>query len=152
MICRGTHHLRKSDVPATALRKFALVASTEQTESTQFMSSEEGIDMKKVTDKTFSKVVKTGNKVVVFCSKFCCFCPDHEAVVEAHEKEFPTIEFHIYNVTKDNSKVYHKEKLDGVPCTLYFKNGKKVRREYGASSDKELLTSLKEVYGVYPDA
>ena len=95
--------------------------------------------VEELTDKNFATTIKNKNQTVVmffapWCGACCAMKPDYNAT----EKDFgDETKFTLLN-TDENGKSTQKYKIESLPTTIVFENGKEIKRRVGSLDRDEI--------------
>ncbi len=102
-------------------------------------------DITYLTAETFGPITTGAAAAVVdFYADWCGPCQAMLPVFEACALEFDGISFCKVDVDK-NKQLAIKNRVMGIPCFLFFKNGKLVKRIDGAVDETAFRAALKEL-------
>ena len=101
--------------------------------------------IKELNDANFSNKISAGNWAVDFWAAWCGPCRQMAPHFDAAAEELKNINFGKINV-ESNSKTTQQNNILGIPCIIFFKNGKEVGRSVGLVEKDEILERAKKAF------
>ncbi len=106
-----------------------------------------------ITVENFSEEVEDyeGNVILDVYADWCSPCKKMKPIFEALSIEYPEIKF--AKINSDEAKeIVKRYKVRGIPCLIFFTEGKEVGRILGLTDAKSIKEKIKDVFVSHPDA
>lgn len=97
-----------------------------------------------VREAEFNKIIKDKKNplvVVDFFAEWCSPCLMMAPVIESLAEKNKDVKFAKVNVD-DNNELAGKYEVSGIPCIIFFKNGKEVSRKVGAQPEESIQEEI----------
>lgn len=101
-----------------------------------------------VSDKTFEAVLGAPLAIVDFWSPQCPSCMKFKPVIEDAARSYRDTVLIVGAQVDDNDITADAYRIEGLPTTIFMRDGSEVFRHAGALTKRELADKIKEYLGV----
>ncbi|MCS7129829.1 MAG: thioredoxin [Archaeoglobaceae archaeon] len=106
------------------------------------------MEMRKIDEKEFMKVIRSEKLVVVdFYADWCMPCRYLSPVLEKISKEYKEVEFYKVNVD-ENQELAFEYGISSIPTVLFFKDGEIVGGFVGAMPESMIREEIEKALGI----
>lgn len=106
------------------------------------------MEMRKIDEKEFMKVIRSEKLVVVdFYADWCMPCRYLSPVLERLSREYKEVEFYKVNVD-ENQELAFEYGISSIPTVLFFKDGEIVGGFVGAMPESMIREEIEKALGI----
>jgi len=97
-----------------------------------------------LSDQTFNNFINSSTVIVKFSAPWCGPCKQMAPMFEEVSNQYPNIKFGKID-TDRCSQTANRFNVRSVPTTIFFKNGKEIKRINGAPSRPDFINTIKSI-------